>query len=122
MTDNSYASVLNPALLAELGITRETPEPADGKIVRDERGEPTGLILGAPGLLAPLRGSRAFSEKDRFWALRTMQRKYKKGSIEPGKLADLVVISKDYLTCPEDEIAQIEALMTLVGGKIVFER
>ncbi len=47
---------------------------------------------------------------------------HRKGSIEPGKLADLVVISKDYLTCPEDEIAQIEALMTVVGGKIVFER
>jgi hypothetical protein len=45
-----------------------------------------------------------------------------KGSIEPGKLADMVVISKDYLTCPEEEIRQIEALMTVVGGKVVYTR
>mgnify|MGYP000566115949 FL=1 len=81
MTDNGYASVLNSALLAELGITRQTPEPANGKIIRDERGEPTGLILGAPGLLAPLRRSRAFTHEDRLWALRTMQRKYNAAGI-----------------------------------------
>jgi predicted amidohydrolase YtcJ len=45
----------------------------------------------------------------------------RKGSIEPGKLADIVVISKDYLTCPEDEIKDIEALRTVVDGKVVFE-
>jgi predicted amidohydrolase YtcJ len=45
----------------------------------------------------------------------------RKGSIEPGKLADMVVISKDYLTCPEDEIKDIEALRTIVDGEVVFE-
>ena len=44
-----------------------------------------------------------------------------KGSIEPGKFADLAVISKDYLTCPVDEIKDIEALATIVGGKVVYE-
>jgi predicted amidohydrolase YtcJ len=43
-----------------------------------------------------------------------------KGSIEPGKLADLVVISKDYLRCPVDEIKDIEALLTVVGGQVVY--
>jgi len=45
-----------------------------------------------------------------------------KGSIEPGKLADLAVISKDYATCPEDEIKDIEALRTVVGGKVVYDK
>jgi predicted amidohydrolase YtcJ len=45
-----------------------------------------------------------------------------RGSIEPGKLADLVVLSKDYETCPEDEIKDIEALRTVVGGKIVYDK
>jgi predicted amidohydrolase YtcJ len=45
-----------------------------------------------------------------------------KGSIEPGKLADLVVISKNFATCPEDLIKEIEALRTVVGGKVVYDR
>lgn len=45
-----------------------------------------------------------------------------KGSIEVGKLADLAVLSDDILTCPEQEIEDIEALTTMVGGKIVYRR
>ncbi len=44
----------------------------------------------------------------------------KKGSIESGKLADLVVLSSDYFTIPEEEIKHIESLLTIVGGKIVY--
>ncbi len=42
------------------------------------------------------------------------------GSLEAGKLADLVVIDKDFLTCPEDEIRHIRALATVVEGKVVY--
>lgn len=45
-----------------------------------------------------------------------------KGSIEPGKLADLVVLSDDILTCAEDQIKDIKPLVTMVGGNIVYER
>jgi predicted amidohydrolase YtcJ len=45
-----------------------------------------------------------------------------RGSIEPGKLADLVVIAEDFLTCPEDKIKDIEPLRTVVGGKAVYDR
>jgi predicted amidohydrolase YtcJ len=43
-----------------------------------------------------------------------------RGSIEPGKLADLAVLSKDYMTVPLDELESIESLLTMVGGKIVY--
>jgi predicted amidohydrolase YtcJ len=43
-----------------------------------------------------------------------------KGSIEPGKLADMVVVSKDFLTCPEDEIRDIQAIVTVVDGREMF--
>jgi hypothetical protein len=43
------------------------------------------------------------------------------GSIQKGKYADLLVLDRDYLTVPEDEIKDIKPLMTMVGGKIVFE-
>jgi predicted amidohydrolase YtcJ len=43
------------------------------------------------------------------------------GSIEPGKLADLVAIDRDYLTIPADDIKNIKAVMTLVGGRVVYD-
>jgi predicted amidohydrolase YtcJ len=43
-----------------------------------------------------------------------------KGSIEPGKLADFVVLSADFLTVPEEQILQLRPMATYVGGKKVF--
>jgi predicted amidohydrolase YtcJ len=43
-----------------------------------------------------------------------------RGSLEPGKLADLAVISKDYMTAPVEQVGGIESLLTMVGGKIVY--
>jgi predicted amidohydrolase YtcJ len=44
----------------------------------------------------------------------------KRGVITPGRLADLAVLSADYFKVPEEEIKGIEAVLTVVGGKIVF--
>ncbi|MEJ8566199.1 amidohydrolase [Elongatibacter sediminis] len=44
-----------------------------------------------------------------------------KGSLEPGKLADLVVLSDDYLTVPEADIREITPLLVLLDGNIVFD-
>ncbi len=44
------------------------------------------------------------------------------GSIEVGKVADLVVLDTDILKCPVDEIRNTRVLQTYVGGKLVFER
>jgi predicted amidohydrolase YtcJ len=43
------------------------------------------------------------------------------GSLAPGKYADLLVLDRDYLTIPADEIKDIRPLMTLVAGKVVYE-
>ena len=43
------------------------------------------------------------------------------GSIEPGKYADLVVLSGDYLGVPDDRLDELTPVMTIVNGKIVFE-
>jgi predicted amidohydrolase YtcJ len=43
-----------------------------------------------------------------------------KGSIEPGKYADMAVISADILNCQTEEIRNIESLVTMVGGKVVY--
>lgn len=43
-----------------------------------------------------------------------------KGSIESGKLADIAVLSADILTCPVDQIKNIQSDLTIVGGEIVY--
>ncbi len=43
------------------------------------------------------------------------------GSLAPGKYADLLVLDRDYLTVPADEIKDIKPMMTMVGGKVVYE-
>jgi len=43
------------------------------------------------------------------------------GSIQQGRYADLVVTDKDYLTVPADQIKDITSVMTIVGGKVVYD-
>ena len=45
----------------------------------------------------------------------------RRGSVEPGKLADLVVLSQDVLTVAPDDIRGTRALLTLLGGKVVHQ-
>ena len=44
----------------------------------------------------------------------------KKGTLEAGKLADLVVLSGDYFSMPVDEVKDLESVLTMVGGKVVY--
>ena len=41
------------------------------------------------------------------------------GTLEPGKFADFMVLDRDFLTIPEDDIPNTRVLMTTVGGQIV---
>jgi predicted amidohydrolase YtcJ len=43
------------------------------------------------------------------------------GSIQTGRLADMVVLDRDYLTIPADDIKNIKPVMTIVGGRIVYD-
>jgi predicted amidohydrolase YtcJ len=44
----------------------------------------------------------------------------RRGTLEPGKFADLAVLSEDYMTAPVKEIGKIRSLLTVVGGKVVY--
>ena len=56
------------------------------------------------------------------WAAYAIGDQKKLGTIESGKLADLVVLDGDYMTVPEEEISKIPVVMTVVGGKVIYER
>jgi len=95
---NSY----NPFLGMWIAITRKMH---NGEVLYPEeritRDEALRMYTRGPAYMQ-------FNEKDR-------------GSIEAGKLGDMVVIDRDYLTCPEDEIRQIRPVMTILNGKVVYE-
>lgn len=54
------------------------------------------------------------------WAAEYVLREDVLGSLEPGKWADFVVIDRDFLDVPDEEINQIKVLLTVVGGKLVY--
>ena len=43
------------------------------------------------------------------------------GTIEPGMLADFVVLDGDFMQVPDQEISELKVVLTVVGGKVVFE-
>lgn len=81
------------------------------------RKDHNGVVYGADQAITRQEAIRLYTNGS---AAYTFEEQLK-GSIEPGKLADLVVISDDILTCPEAAIKDIRALMTIVGGKIVYQ-
>lgn len=42
------------------------------------------------------------------------------GSLEVGKLGDIVVLNDDYFTVPEEKLKSIKSAMTILGGKVVY--
>jgi len=45
-----------------------------------------------------------------------------KGLLQPGYLADFAVLAEDYFSCSEERVRDMEALLTVVGGRVVFDR
>ncbi|TFW17068.1 amidohydrolase [Duganella callida] len=51
----------------------------------------------------------------------TLRQEKETGSLEVGKLADLIVLDRNFFTIPAEDIANVKVLQTMVGGKIVYE-
>ena len=54
------------------------------------------------------------------WAAEYVLKEREIGSIEQGKWADLVVLDRDFLSVDDEEISDINVLMTIVGGEIEY--
>jgi predicted amidohydrolase YtcJ len=76
-----------------------------------------GVQVNANQHLTRQEALRIFTRENP-WFLRMEE---KIGSIEPGKLADLVVLDRDYFTVPDADIKKIRAVMTIVGGRVVHQ-
>ncbi|WP_342739896.1 amidohydrolase [Bradyrhizobium sp. B117] len=82
------------------------------------RKDPNGNVFGAAEAVTREQALRLYTSA----ASRYTFDEARKGTIEPGKLADIVVLSADYMAVPEEQIKDIKADLTLVGGKVVFQR
>jgi predicted amidohydrolase YtcJ len=86
------------------------------------RGE---AINNNPAVTSPLKDQRitrqealALYTRDNGWFVREEN---DLGTIEPGKLADLVVLNHDYFKVPNEDLKKIRSVLTLVGGRIVYD-
>ena len=83
---------------------------ADGRTVD---GMPT---RGASELISREDALRLYTRGSAWFTFDDDQR----GTLEPGRLADLAVLDKDYMTVPADELGSLTSLLTMVGGRIVY--
>jgi predicted amidohydrolase YtcJ len=82
------------------------------------RKDPGGHVYGASEAISREQALRLYTSA----ASRYMFEEARKGTLEAGKLADLAVLSADVMSVPDDEIKNVTADMTVVGGKVVFQR
>ena len=100
---NEALNPFNPFLTLYAAITRRTES---GRVVSEAE---TVSREDALRMMTSAAARFSFDEKNR-------------GSIEPGKLGDFVVLDDDLLTCPPERLRSIRADLTIVGGRVAFER
>jgi predicted amidohydrolase YtcJ len=98
---NTAVNAYNPFLGMWIAITRKTMQ---------------GEVLHPEQRLTRQEALKMYT----IWSAYMHHSEKERGSIEAGKLADMVVIDRDYLTCPEDQIRQIEPVMTILEGRIAY--
>jgi predicted amidohydrolase YtcJ len=76
----------------------------------------SGNVLGKEQTISVVEALRSITT----WAAWQYNEEHNKGSLEPGKLADMVVLDDNPLTAPLEEIKDIPILATLVGNKVVY--
>jgi predicted amidohydrolase YtcJ len=76
-----------------------------------------GLSTRGPGELLSREEALRLYTQGSAWFVKDETRR---GSLTPGKFADLAVLSGDYLTVPTEQISDLESVLTMVGGRIVY--
>ena len=103
MDPDHAMNAFNPFLQAYIAVSRKNQK---------------GQVLGERQKISRMEALRAITRTAAYVSFRDQDT----GTIEAGKLADLAVLDRDYLTCPEEDIRKISVLLTMVGGQTVFDR
>ena len=79
---------------------------------------PDGTVFDPGQRLTREQALRAYTLNNAYAAFE----EHLKGSLTPGKLADIVVLSRDIMTAPEDDVRDAVVDYTIVGGRVLYER
>jgi hypothetical protein len=94
------------------------PNPMHGVYFAVTRKTKSGRLIGPDQKVDPVQALRAYTLHGAYASFEERI----KGSIEAGKMADLVVLSRDILKTPPEEILEMTVDLTMVDGQIVYER
>ena len=106
------------APIAAIGDPVFGAEPLFGIWCAVNRTTRAGKVIGPEERITPMEGIRAFTINAAYASFEEQL----KGSIEPGKLADLIVLDRDPCAVDPWEIRDVQVLRTIIGGRTVFAR
>lgn len=115
---NPLGTPLRHGVRMVLGSDNLPIGPLYGFYVAVTRKGESGAVYGPDEAVSRYEALRAYTQDAAYltWD------EAKKGSLTPGKFADMIVVDRNLLTVPEDEILKANVDMTIIGGKTVFKR
>jgi predicted amidohydrolase YtcJ len=116
--NNPLRSPMDHGVLVALGSDILPIGPMTGLYAAVTRRGMSGTVHGAEEALTMEEAIRGYTANGAFLSFE----EDRKGTLERGKLADLIVLSEDLLTIPEEAIRDVRVEMTIVGGRVVFAR
>lgn len=113
---NPVATPLHYGVKLAFGSDNLPIGPLVGLYAAITRKGPDGQVFGSQEAVSRERAIQLYTRDAAYLAWD----EHKKGSIEAGKFADLIVLDHDLLTVPAEQILQTKVALTLVGGKVVY--
>lgn len=115
---NPFGTPLRRGIRIAMGSDNLPIGPLWGFYAAVTRKGESGTVYGAEEAVSRYEALKAYTQDAAYltWD------EGKKGSLTPGKLADMIVLDRNLLTVPEEELLKAQVDLTIIGGKIVFRR
>ena len=111
-----FRTIIDHGLRAAMQLDQHSFHPFLALQVAVNRKDITGRVWGPGQRISRKEALYAYTR----WSSEYVLAEKRLGSIEPGKEADFLVLNRDYLTVPEDEIGRIDPLLTVMNGQITY--